>query len=328
MKKVNIFMIMFVVLIIMGSSVFAEDAKIIRFGTLYAPSTPTGIATAYFKELVEDKTNNSIEVQVFYSQQMGTEEEMVEAVSIGALEMTNPGTGLSGRFSKEYQIFPVVFTFDDWDHLKKVVEGPIGKEMADKFQERTGIKVLASNWFREPRFLCANRPINSVSDLKGLRIRVPENPVWIASWKKLGAQPTPIAAAEIYTSIQQGIIDGAETTISYNYNKGFYRLAPYIMTTEHVYETNLCLINNAFYESLSAKEQQAVSEAALEAGERHKELVRASIGTVKQKMADEGATIVEINRKEWIDKAEGLGYELEYIYGEGLYEKIRALAGK
>lgn len=327
------FLSLFAILVLIGvftagDVLAAGKPVVIRFGSIYAAGTPTGKAALHLEKLIEEKTNGEIDFQIFPSEQLGTEEEMVQSVSIGALEMTIPGTGIAGRFQREYLIFPLVFTFDDWDHLARVVDGPIGKDIAAKFHKTTGARVLASNWFREPRFLYGTRPIRKLEDLSGFRMRVPENPIWIQGWKRLGATPIPIALKEIYTSIQQGAIHGCETTISYCYSVGIHRIAKNVMLSRHALETNLCIINDKFFKKLSPKHQKALEEAAFEAGQYHQELVKGGIDGVLKKMEAEGSTLVEIDRDRWIKKVEGLGKELEKLYGPNLYERIRALSKK
>ncbi len=311
-----------------GYAEAADKPVVVRFATIYPPKAPTGIASDYFAKLVKEKSKGEIDVQVFPSGQLGGEAQLVESVKIGAVEMSNPGTGICGRIQKEYLIFPLVYLFNDWDHLTKVTEGPIGQELAAKFLKSTGIRVLTSNWFREPRFLYGKRPVHKLEDLKGFRVRVPETAIWIAGWKRLGATPTPIALKELYTSLQQGVVDGCELTISYCYFNGIHRVAKNVMLSKHALESNLLIINNQFYEGLSPEHQKILKEAGVEAGKYHQELVQSGVDEVLKKMESEGATLVKIDRERWIKKADGLGAELEKYYGPGLYQKIRALATK
>jgi tripartite ATP-independent transporter DctP family solute receptor len=305
-----------------------SSPTVIRFGSLYSEGTPTGDTAIYLEELIESRSEGSIDFQIYPAEQMGTEEEMVQSVSIGALEMTIPGTGIAGRFLREYLIFPLVFTFEDWRHLSRVVEGPIGDELAQKFLQATGAQVLASNWFREPRFLFGTRPVRKLEDLQNFTIRVPENPIWIEGWKRLGAAPMPIALGETYTALQQGAINGCETTISYGYNNGFHKIAPYLMLSRHVFETNILIINEAFFQTLSQEYQDLLKEAALEAGRYHQELVINGTEGTLEKIEAEGGTLVKIDRDRWIEKVNGLGEELAVYYGDGLFQRIRAEASE
>lgn len=300
----------------------------LRFGTIFADNTPTGKAVAKFAQIVKQKTNGEIEVLHYPSQQLGTEQEMVESVNMGALEMTSPSTGIAGLFQKDYLIFPLAFVINDQDMLDRVLSGPLGKEMADKFLAKTGSRILASNWYREPRYLYGRKPVKQLEDLKGFRVRTPENPAYLKSWQRLGASPTPIALGEVYTAIQSGAIDGAETTLSTYVT--LYKVAPYLELTMHAYEANLVIINDKLYQSLSPANQKILAEAAVEAGLTHQQAVKTGIEDMLKQVQASGTTVITIDREPWIKKMEGLGLELEAqgVWPQGLYEKVRSYATK
>jgi len=304
-------------------------ARTLRFGTIYADETPMGRAVKTFAELVKEKTNGEILVNHYPAEQLGTEQEMVESTGMGAIDMTAPGSALCGLFQPQYLIFPLCYVIDDWEHLDRVMTSDLGKEMADKFLDVTGARVLASNWYREPRYLYGSRPVRKLEDLKGFRVRVPENPSWVKSWQKLGASPTPMALGEVYTGIQTGALDGAETTISFYTSNGVNKVAPYLMLTTHVFEANLCLINDKLFQSLSPEQQKALSEAAFEAGVAHQQYVKESIESELKRVVDEGGEVVEVDRDNWIKRMEGVGYELSDIWKDKtLYDRIRAFSTK
>ncbi len=299
----------------------------LKFGTIYADNTPTGKAALTFAELVKQKTNGELIVHHYPAEQLGTEQEMVESTGMGAMDFTAPGSALCGLFQKQYLIFPLAYVIDDLEHLDRVMNSDLGKEMSDKFLEATGARVLASNWYREPRYLYGSRPVPTLEELKGFRVRVPENPTWVRAWQRLGAAPTPMALGEVYTGIQTGALDGAETTLSYYTSNGIYNVAPYFMLSTHVFEANLCLINEQLYQSLTPEQQKAVTEAAHEAGLAHQKYVEESIRDGIEFIKANGGTIVEIDRDNWIARMEGLGNELGNIWGDDqLYSKIRAFS--
>ncbi|MBP1933256.1 TRAP transporter substrate-binding protein [Ammoniphilus resinae] len=296
----------------------------LQFGNIYNEDHPSGKAALKFIELVKEKTNGEVAIEHFPSEQLGSESEMLESVKMGALDMSISGTGIAGKFQKQYQIFPLVYITKDMEQLNHIMNSPLGEEMANKFLEENGARVLASNWIREPRVLFGTKPVKTLEDLKGFRIRVPEQPVWIKSWERLGASPTPIALGELYTSIDSGIIDGAETGISYYSSNGFQNIAPYVMLTDHVFETNLVVMNENVFQKLSPENQKAVIGAAKEAGEYHIELVEKSVDEQLEKLKNEGVTVIDVDRDKWIQKVDGLGLELEDLWGKGLYEKFKS----
>lgn len=327
MKKTLITLLSAVVALAMLAGPAFAEPRTLRFGTIYADNTPTGKAALTFAELVKQKTNGELIIHHYPAEQMGTEQEMVESVGMGALDFTAPGSALCGLFQKQFLIFPLAYVIDDLEHLDKVMNSELGAEMNKKFTEATGARVLASNWYREPRYLYGSREVKNLDDLKGFRVRVPENPTWVRAWQRLGAAPTPMALGEVYTGIQTGALDGAETTLSFYTSNGIYNVAPFFMMSTHVFEANLCIMNEALYQSLTPEQQKAVTEAAVEAGVAHQKYVEESIREGLEFIKANGGTIVEIDRDNWIARMEGLGNELGSIWGDDqLYSKIRAFS--
>jgi tripartite ATP-independent transporter DctP family solute receptor len=308
----------------------ADAAELkLRFGSIYADETPMGRAVATFAKLVAERTNGEIVINHFPAEQLGTEQEMVESTGMGAIDLTAPGSALCGLFQPQYLIFPLCYVIDDWEHLDRVMTSELGKEMADKFLKVTGARVLASNWYREPRYLYGSKPVRKLDDLKGFRVRVPENPSWVKSWQKLGASPTPMALGEVYTGIQTGALDGAETTISYYTSNGINNVAPYFMLTTHVFEANLVLINERLFQSFSPEYQKILTDAAFEAGVAHQQYVKEAIDAGIKKILDEGGEVIEVDRDNWIKRMEGVGYELSDVWKDAtLYDRIRAFSDK
>jgi TRAP-type C4-dicarboxylate transport system substrate-binding protein len=151
----------------------------------------------------------------------------------------------------------------------------------------------------------------------------------VKSWQKLGASPTPMALGEVYTGIQTGALEGAETTISYYISNGINNVAPYFMLTTHVFEANLVLINDQLFQNLSPEHQKILSDSAFEAGVAHQQYVQEAIEAGLKKIVDEGGEVIEVDRDNWIKRMEGVGYELSDVWKDPtLYDKIRAFSEK
>lgn len=307
-----------------GSS---KPQKTLKLGGIFALDTAGGMAAEYFCDIVEEYTNGEIVVNHYPSEQLGTEQEMVESVNMGALDFTFPSASICGLFSQKLLIFPLPYVVDDWDHLEAIMSGDIGKDFVEGIENATDMKVVASNWFREPRFLYANKPVYTPDDLDGVRIRVPENVTYVKGWARLGASPTPMALSEVYTAIQTGALDAAETTMASYMKNGTYSVAPYLMMTEHVYESNILLTNEKMFNSLTEFQQEAIMRAGHDAGIKHQEIVKSIMEEEIEFFKSEGVTIVDINRDEWTSRMDGLADEIWEVWGDkDLYHKIRALA--
>lgn len=334
MKRNNVVMFFIVLLVVLmiGSSIAGSASKVtvLKLGHIWAADgPPSAEASKIFAKKVAEKTNGTVKIDIFPAQALGSEEEMIESVSIGALDMSLSGAGVAGRFQKQYSFSPVAYLIEDWDHLERMMRGALGKEMEEKFLKNTGARVLSSLWVRPPRVLFSSKPVRSINDLKGIRIRVPEHPAWIASWKKLGASPTPMPLAELFLALEQGIVDAGETDIAYAYPQGFHKVAPYFMLTNHQLETDLLIISERVFKKLTSKQQKALVEAAKETEKAIKDIVIETDKKYLEKLKEDGATIFtekDIKIEEWIEKTGDLGKELEHIYGKGMYERIKSYA--
>ncbi len=310
-----------------GSNTASAPQKTMKLGGIFAADTAGGIAALEFCDLVEKYTNGEIHVDYYPSEQLGTEQEMVESVNMGALDFTFPSASVCGLFSKELLIFPLPFVVDDWDHLDRIMKGDIGDELLSGIESSTDLKVVAANWYREPRYLYANKPVKTLDDLKGVRIRVPENVTYVKGWGRLGASPTPMALSEVYTAIQTGALDAAETTIGTYMTQGTYAVAPYLMMTEHVYESNLLLTNKNLFDGLTESQQEAIMKAGEEAGVKHQEAVKSILEDELKFLQDNGVTVVDVDREDWVARMDGLADEIWDVWGnETLYGRMRALA--
>ncbi len=307
----------------------AEPVKAVdlSFATIYADTTVTGMTALRFKELLEEKSNGAITVTIYPSSQLGTEQEQVESVNMGAIDLTIPATGICGNFAKSLQIFTLPYVIDDWDHLDKVINGPIGDELASQFEDATNIRVLARNWYRQPRSLYGTKQLDSLADLKGFRVRVPENTTYVEGWKALGASPVSLTLSEVYSGLQTGAVDGAETTIDSFINNGYYSVCKYYYMTNHVYEANWLLMNEDKFNSFSPELQEVILEAAFEAGQYHQQLVHEGLEDKYKQIQDEGVQIIDIDRDEWIAAMDGVAEKIWNVWGdEDLFAEIRALS--
>ena len=312
-----------------GPTALAADAKPVdlSFGTIYADTTVTGMTALKFKELIEEKSNGAITVTIYPSSQLGTEQELVESVDMGALDITIPATGICGNFAKSLQIFTLPYVVDDWNHLDRVMNGEIGDSLSAQLEDATNVKVLARNWYRQPRSLYGTKLFTSLADLKGFRVRVPENTTYVEGWKALGASPVSMTLSEVYSGLQTGAVDGAETTIDSFITNGYYSVCKYYYMTNHVYEANWLLMNEAKFDSFSPELQEAILEAAFEAGEYHQQLVHEGLEAKYAQIQDEGVEIVDIDRSEWIAAMDGVADKIWNVWGdENLFAEIRALA--
>ena len=215
-----------------------------------------------FKRVVEEKSNGELKVEIYPNQQMGGDREVTEAAQIGNVAMGHSSCSPVAGFAREFFIMDAPFMFNTRDEVYAALDGEPGKALL-KCLEKINLKGLGftENGFRN---LTANKRITTPDDLKGIKIRVMENKVQMLTWSSLGANPTPIAFGELFTSLQQGTVDAQENPFELIYTNKFFEVQKYVVTTNHIYSPMPVFMNLEFYDDLSDAHKRIVEEAARE----------------------------------------------------------------
>jgi len=266
MKRMTIIVIGFLLLI---GVVSAQGAPIeIKFAHVDAPDvciSKKGAAGSTFKNLVDTETGGAVDVKVFPAGQLGNERELIEGTKIGTIQMSMVSAAIAGYY-KEAQVLDIPYLFSSAPIAWKVMDGWFGKEMAEDCLKKTGMRILAYGETGFRNFTNSVRPIKSPADMKGLKIRVMESPVYVNMVKALGAAPTPIAWTETYTALQQKVVDGQENPVSVIMMVKFYEVQKYLTLDGHSYGVDFILINDKFYQGLPKETQQIIKTSAIDAG--------------------------------------------------------------
>ncbi len=285
MKRVALFSLVALLAVTLGASC-ASAAKTLKLGHIADPSNPYARGAQKFADLVAEKSKGEIEIQVFPSSQLGSQRDLVEGLTFGTVDVVLTGTAVLGNFLPEIAVFDLPFIFRDRQHAFKALD-TIGMEMGVKLEPQ-GMKLLC---FMENgiRNMTNNvRSIKGPEDMKGLKVRVMEQPVYIEMMKALGASPTPMAFSELFTSLQKGVIDGQENPAAHIYTKRFFEVQKYISKTEHAYAAEPVLISLATWNGLTPEQQEIVQEAADEARDWQRQLAIDEESEFWEKIAESG----------------------------------------
>lgn len=308
-----------------GSSILAKTITI-NFATILNPGEACVEAMELFKQLVEERSNGRIIVQNFPGGVMGGERDNLEALASGALEMACCGVADAIFYAPEYYIVELPYVMKDRAHVRKVWAGPVGEEVNEAIRQKKGIRTIAV-MDRGPRYLTSNRPIYKPEDVKGLRMRLPENTVWMETWKALGAQPMPIAFPEIFTALQTGMVEAQENPLQTIYNAKFHEVQKYLIGTLHVLSVYKFQASDSWWNSLSPDDQKLLQEAMDEASVYGNKLVEEGEEELLRQLQEDGITYIEVDidkfRAALAPTLERLGRE---FFKEGLYDKVLAEA--
>ncbi|WP_104205302.1 TRAP transporter substrate-binding protein, partial [Billgrantia saliphila] len=249
------------VALIASQTTLAADVTL-KFGHLANEQNIWHQAAERFKELVEENSDGRIEVQLYPNEQLGNEMDVINSIQLGTADMTITGESLQ-NWAPKAAMMAVPYAFRDSEHLRQAVESEIGEQIEAQITERANLVPLA--WFeRGPRELTSNRPIRHPDDLDGLRLRVPNVPLFVDTWEALGARPTPMAFSEVFTALQQNTIEAQENPLSLIESASFNEVQDYVNLTGHVRSWIYVVIGRSQLESMPEDLQQVVRDAAQE----------------------------------------------------------------
>jgi tripartite ATP-independent transporter DctP family solute receptor len=277
-----------------------------------------------FGEVLEELSGGQFTLEQHPASALGGERELIEAVQIGTLDMVITSSGPLPNFVPETQVLDLPFLFRDYDHARGVLDGEIGQELLAKIDE-SGMKALAwtENGFRH--ITNSRRPVRTPQDLAGLKIRTMENPIHLRAFEALGAAPTPMSFAELFTALQQGVVDAQENPIVVISVSRFSEVQDHLTLSGHLYSPAIILMSQSLWDGLSEEEQGWFEEAARASVEVTRARVTELEETGVDALREAGMEVVtEIDRAAF-EQAVQPAYDA-YVqqFGDELIERIRA----
>jgi tripartite ATP-independent transporter DctP family solute receptor len=245
----------------LGLASVTHAQVVMRNSISIAQNSHQGNGIDVLAQEVEKGTNGRIIIKNFFSGSLGGERESIESVQLGTQELTGTSTGPIPNFVPAVKILDIPFLFRDKAHARAVLDGPIGQALLKEFDSK-GFKALAWSENGVRHMTNNKRPINLPDDLKGLKMRTMENPVHVAAYKGFGIITTPMAFPEVFTALQQGVVDGQENPLSVIMAAKFEQVQKFMTLTAHVYSPALLLMNKAAFDKLSPADQKVFLDAA------------------------------------------------------------------
>ncbi len=291
-----------VLLIVLSFSIFfgtleSSQAQIEMTIATFHPRTGTADVEGLFhyKELVEKGSNGAIKVKVFYGGTLGGERELVEQLKLGTVHLCLEGWGTRGAYLKKMMPWGVPYLFSDKEEIQRTIKGRLGKEIKETFL-RNGI-VWNGEYFRGNRQLTTNRMVKVPPDMKGMKIRLPENPDWLVVWKAFGCLPVPIPSPEIFASLQTGVVEAQENPVSSNYNARLWEVQKYMVMTNHIVDIQGYLLSKKFLDTVDEKNRQLLIQASIDTMEWCTKFSFDQESKLLKEMEAKGMTILRVDLK-------------------------------
>ena len=320
-RGMSILVMMFVLSLVFSAQAAQFEYKLAH---VYAPEHPFAKGMVQFAEEVKAQTNGDFVINTYPAAQLGSEKDIADGIVNGIIEMAIIGPGEIGKRYKPVLIFDGPFIFRNYEHAKHVVDGPVGQELWQGLEEKTGLKNLFTLYYGT-RYVTSKKPISSPEDMKGMKLRAPDMPLSVANAKAMGANPTPMALSEVYLALQQGVVDGQENPVPTIYTQKFYEVQSYISLTGHVLQLTPVFIAKKKFDALPEDYQKILLDAVAKVFPTIDQEVLNYEKEKLEEMKAAGMTVVEPDVEAFRQATQTVIKEFEDTWGVGLYEKIQAV---
>lgn len=305
----------------MTHAALAEEMTL-RVASVTGPSHHHNISLRWFADRVAEK-KVGLKIEVLDGAQLGGERDYIEGMMLGSIQMAQVSTAPVSAFVPEFDLFSLPYLIRDTEHFKKVVSGPVGKKY-DELAAKRGIKILA--WFDNGYRNVFNkvRPIVEPQDLNGLKIRVMESPLMVNTVNAMGGSATPMSYSELYTALEQGVLDGGENAAGNVLNDKFYEVSGYYSLTQHFRPPGVVAISMKTWNGLNAKQQAVLTEEA-KALQEYEIKLTAEVGAQAiEKLKANGMKINEANVPAFRDRMGPVYKDFTAKHGSELLDQVVA----
>jgi len=272
----------------------------IKWAHVYETSEPYHTESVWAAEEIKKRSNGKFDIQVFPASTLGKETDINQGLTLGTVDMIISGPSFAARTYPRFGIAYYPFIFRDGDHLIAYSKSPVFQEMVKEFREKTGIQVTAYTYYGA-RHTTAQKAFTNCAGMKGIKIRVPDVPAYRATPEACGANPTPIAFAEVYLALQNGTVEAQENPLTTIEAKKFYEVQKAIMMTGHIVDGLTTQIAPHLWNKLSDAEKKIFSDVTQEAAVRATGKIKAREAELVDEFKKKGLQIVQVDRKSFQD---------------------------
>ena len=297
----------------------------LKWAHVYEVSEPYHTAAVWAAGEIAKRTNNRYQVEVFPASSLGKETDINQGLTLGTVDIIYTGQLFAGRTHGPLAIGGAPYMFRDFAHWQKYATSPLFGELAEGYRQKSnGNKVVAITYYGE-RHVTSNKPINRPEDMKGLKIRVPDAPLYTMFPRAVGANPTPIAFAEVYLALQNGTVDAQENPLPTIDAKKFYEVQKFIVLTGHITDALITIVGGPTWNKLSEADRKIFEAVLKEAAQK----ATTEIIDIEKKMSAEfekrGKTVVRVDRKPFRESVVKMHNGPDATWTKDVYEKLQKL---
>lgn len=301
-----------------------QAAENLRFAHVYETSEPFHKWAVWAADEIEERTDGRYTMEVYPASSLGKEEDINEGLGLGTVDIIYTGTQFAGRSYGPIGMAGASYMFRDFDHWQAFADSDLFQEIAQGYQNQTGNVPLALNYYGE-RHVTSNKPINEPADMQGLKIRVPNAPMYMMMPRALGANPTPIAFDEVYLALQQGVVDAQENPLPTIRAKAFHEVQDYINLTGHITDSLITIVGGPRWNQLSEEDQEIFRAVFQEVAERNTQEILQSETDLIAWFEEQGNTINEVDRDIFREAVMPAHHGDAASWDEETYDRLQAI---
>jgi tripartite ATP-independent transporter DctP family solute receptor len=296
----------------------------LKWAHVYESSEPYHQQALWAAGEIRKRTDGRYDIEVFPASTLGKETDINQALSLGTIDIIYTGMAFAGREYPPMSIASGPFIFRDYDHWRAFREGPIFREVAQGYEKKTGHKIVGYTYYGQ-RHLTSNKLVQKPEDMKGLKLRVPDAPLFVMFPRAVGANPTPIAFAEVYLALQNGTVDAQENPLPTIDAKKFYEVQKYIVLTGHITESLVTIVAGSTWGKLSEADRKVFSDVLWEASTRASAQILDAENKLVSEFEKRGKTVVRVDRKPFIQAVQKAVTSPDAPWPRDLYDRVEAI---
>jgi len=303
----------------------ARAATTLRWATVLPTSHPSVAMMEQVAKQVKEDTGGAVEIQTFPAGQLGSSRDVIESTSSGAIQIVDEGAAQFGQFVPQFSILEAPYLWRDPAHVRRVMTSPIVDEMNAMLVAKRQMRIIGSTYYGKRHVTAGSKAINTVDDIRGFKLRIPEVDTFRAMAEAWGARPTPLNISELYLALSQGAVDGQENPLPTIQSNKFFEVQKYLVLTGHIITPRLIAVNEGAWQALDPKAQQSIKAAVAKYGLVQDNEIVSQESKLVDTFKGAGMTVIQPDVESFRKPVlESLPAKFESKWGKGLWERIAA----
>ncbi|MDH5411561.1 MAG: sialic acid TRAP transporter substrate-binding protein SiaP [Alphaproteobacteria bacterium] len=302
----------------------AQAAEKLKFAHVYETTEPYHAQALWAADEIKKRTDGRYEIEVFPASSLGKETDINQGLSLGTVDIIYTGNLFAGKSYGPLSIAGAPFMFRDLDHWKAYAKSDLFKELAGGYKDATGHQIIATTYYGS-RHATSNKPLNTPADMKDLKIRVPNAPLYMMFPKAVGANPTPLAFAEVYLALQQGVVDAQENPLPTIKAKKFYEVQKYINLTGHIRDSLLTIAGGPLWNRLSDADKATFSAVFTEAAARASGDIENAENNLASWFEEQGVIVNRVDVTPFRNATMKLHNGPDATWSQATYDRLQAI---